>query len=478
MEKKTSPPLPSKGFDRERQRDREMERVFSVDEIGDSFWAASPAPPPGLPPPPGGAAMNRSPSEWYFERFLAEEPAPAPTAASSAPNPNPNPNPSFHPNPNRNVAPNPSASSSVVGSNFCEGRRELGRVGDDEVVEIKAPIVVAVPPQPSDLPATVDPGHYQTLLKHKLDIACAAVAMSRGSSVQDSASIADSMSPISDVSHLGSQAPVKGNASTVQHKAGGGPGGVPALSILQNSGTQGRPATSGSSREQSDDDDEVEGDAETNDNMDVTDIKRIRRMLSNRESARRSRRRKQAHLSELEVQVSQLRIENSSLLKRLTDINQKYSDAAVDNRILKADVETLRAKVKMAEETVKRVTGVSPLYPIISDMSNISLSFAGSPSDATSDAAVPVHDDSNHFYHVSPHEQRVTTCLPDIGVAPAVENAVRGAAAAGRIAGPASLQRIDSLEHLEERMFGGPTSPLQWDTAAWDPDTSLTNNKN
>lgn len=177
MEKKTSPPLPSKGFDRERQRDREMERVFSVDEMGDPFWAASPAPPPGLPLPPGGAAMNRSPSEWYFERFLAEEPAPAPTAASSSPNPNPNP--SFHPNPNRNVAPNPSASSSVVGSNFCEGRRELGRVGDDEVVEIKAPIVVAVPPQPSDLPATVDPGHYQTLLKHKLDIACAAVAMSR-----------------------------------------------------------------------------------------------------------------------------------------------------------------------------------------------------------------------------------------------------------------------------------------------------------
>ncbi|ONK64700.1 uncharacterized protein A4U43_C07F28970 [Asparagus officinalis] len=68
-------------------------------------------------------------------------------------------------------------------------------------------------------------------------------------------------------------------------------------------------------------------------------------MLSNRESARRSRRRKQAHLSELEAQVSQLRVENSALLKRLTDINQKYNEASVDNRILKADVETLRAKL-------------------------------------------------------------------------------------------------------------------------------------
>ena len=44
-------------------------------------------------------------------------------------------------------------------------------------------------------------------------------------------------------------------------------------------------------------------------------------------------------------QVSQLRVENSTLLKRLTDINQKFNEAAVNNRILKADVETWRAKV-------------------------------------------------------------------------------------------------------------------------------------
>ena len=57
-----------------------------------------------------------------------------------------------------------------------------------------------------------------------------------------------------------------------------------------------------------------------------------------------------SHLTSFEflnTQVSQLRVENSSLLKRLTDINQKYNEAAVDNRILKADVETLRAKVTL-----------------------------------------------------------------------------------------------------------------------------------
>lgn len=40
-----------------------------------------------------------------------------------------------------------------------------------------------------------------------------------------------------------------------------------------------------------------------------------------------------------------MRVENSSLLKQLTDISQKYNESAVDNRVLKADVETLRAKV-------------------------------------------------------------------------------------------------------------------------------------
>jgi len=84
------------------------------------------------------------------------------------------------------------------------------------------------------------------------------------------------------------------------------------------------------------------------------DVKRMRRMVSNRESARRSRKRKQAHLVDLETQVDQLRGENASLFKQLTDANQQFTTAVTDNRILKSDVEALRVKVKLAEDMVAR----------------------------------------------------------------------------------------------------------------------------
>ncbi|XP_074572602.1 bZIP transcription factor RISBZ4 [Curcuma longa] len=84
--------------------------------------------------------------------------------------------------------------------------------------------------------------------------------------------------------------------------------------------------------------------------------KRMRRMVSNRESARRSRKRKQAHLADLELQVDKLRGESASLFKQLTSANQEFSEAITDNRILKSNVETLRIKVQMAEDMVTRGT--------------------------------------------------------------------------------------------------------------------------
>ncbi|KAI3468443.1 hypothetical protein Pfo_025106 [Paulownia fortunei] len=129
-------------------------------------------------------------------------------------------------------------------------------------------------------------------------------------------------------------------------------------------------ASSGSSHEQSDEEDlEIEaGSCEHSTNP--IDVKRIKRMVSNRESARRSRRRKQAHLADLEQQAEQLRGENSSLFKQLADASQQFKDATTNNRVLKSDVEALRAKVKLAEDMVARGSLTSSLSHLLQNYLN------------------------------------------------------------------------------------------------------------
>ncbi|KAF1871521.1 hypothetical protein Lal_00020315 [Lupinus albus] len=127
--------------------------------------------------------------------------------------------------------------------------------------------------------------------------------------------------------------------------------GSPVSANKPNSSeNQTKGATSGSS-EQSDEDDEF-GPCEQSTNP--LDAKRLRRKVSNRESARRSRRRKQAQLAELELQVEKLKLENATLYKQFTHASQQFRDADTNNRVLKSDVEALRAKVKLAEDMVTR----------------------------------------------------------------------------------------------------------------------------
>lgn len=51
-------------------------------------------------------------------------------------------------------------------------------------------------------------------------------------------------------------------------------------------------------------------------------------------------------------QVDQLRGENASLYKQLTDANHEFGEAVTDNRVLKSDVEALRVKVHTPERII------------------------------------------------------------------------------------------------------------------------------
>ncbi|KAH9623745.1 hypothetical protein KSS87_021225 [Heliosperma pusillum] len=62
----------------------------------------------------------------------------------------------------------------------------------------------------------------------------------------------------------------------------------------------------------------------------------------------------QCELSDDGLDVDQLGGENVTLFKQLTEATQQLKDASTNNRVLKSDVEALRAKVKLAEDMVTR----------------------------------------------------------------------------------------------------------------------------
>ncbi|WOG89274.1 hypothetical protein DCAR_0208511 [Daucus carota subsp. sativus] len=67
-----------------------------------------------------------------------------------------------------------------------------------------------------------------------------------------------------------------------------------------------------------------------------------RRMISNRESARRSRMRKQKHLDELWSQVVWLRSENHQLIDKLNDFSERHDQVLQENAQLKEETSELR----------------------------------------------------------------------------------------------------------------------------------------
>lgn len=115
----------------------------------------------------------------------------------------------------------------------------------------------------------------------------------------------------------------------------------------------------------------------------------------------------------------------------------------------------------MAEENVKRLTGLNPMYHVMSEMSSLGTPpFDGSPSDASTDAAVPVRDDQrNQYYQAtsnntasSSHDPRFNSSLADISSS--ADHVSQNVAAANKMGRTASLQRVASLEHLQKRIRG------------------------
>lgn len=128
-----------------------MDRVFSLNEISDRFWSDA---------PDELSKMNRSESEWALQRFLQEaQQGSSPKQSSSA----------SSDTESHTVVEIKTPSSNKNGKNVADVNG-----GNKTTVSFN---VGAANGCASN--ALVDSEDYQTVLKNKLNLACAAVAMSR-----------------------------------------------------------------------------------------------------------------------------------------------------------------------------------------------------------------------------------------------------------------------------------------------------------
>jgi len=85
-------------------------------------------------------------------------------------------------------------------------------------------------------------------------------------------------------------------------------------------------------------------------NMKTMDERKRKRMQSNRESARRSRMRKQRHLDDLMSQIESLRKVNEQMLSNINVTTQKYIGIESQNSILRAQMDELSHRLESLNE--------------------------------------------------------------------------------------------------------------------------------
>ena len=87
----------------------------------------------------------------------------------------------------------------------------------------------------------------------------------------------------------------------------------------------------------------------------AADHRREKRRLSNRESARRSRLRKQQHLDELVQEAARLKEENARVLARANDIAGQYVRVEQENTVLRARAAELGDRLRSVNEVLRVV---------------------------------------------------------------------------------------------------------------------------
>ncbi|PON90957.1 Basic-leucine zipper transcription factor [Trema orientale] len=87
----------------------------------------------------------------------------------------------------------------------------------------------------------------------------------------------------------------------------------------------------------------------------LMDQRKRKRMQSNRESARRSRLRKQQHLDELMGQVAQLRKENNQIMTSISITTQHLMSVEAENSVLRAQMAELTQRLQSLNDILNYI---------------------------------------------------------------------------------------------------------------------------
>ncbi|KAK2392865.1 hypothetical protein P8452_29683 [Trifolium repens] len=102
----------------------------------------------------------------------------------------------------------------------------------------------------------------------------------------------------------------------------------------------------------------------------LMDQRKRKRMISNRESARRSRLRKQKHLDDLAVQVSQLRNENQQILTSVNLTTQRFLAVESENSVLRAQLTELNNRFESLNEIINFMNVTNGVFEPVVDNNN------------------------------------------------------------------------------------------------------------
>ncbi|KAG6428307.1 hypothetical protein SASPL_112558 [Salvia splendens] len=82
------------------------------------------------------------------------------------------------------------------------------------------------------------------------------------------------------------------------------------------------------------------------------DNKKRKRKISNRESARRSRMKREQHMKDLNDQILYFGSKSGDLTRKIDEIGRRYAAAEAENRILRLHGEELKKRLQFLEEMV------------------------------------------------------------------------------------------------------------------------------